>query len=332
MKLRNSLIYNVEQIVEDAKIKAARSVDFQRVLMYWRIGKVIFEEEQNSTNRAKYGSFLIQSISDRFLPIYGSGFTKRQLELNRQFFKLFPIANALRSQLSWTHYRTLIRFKDPQKVEFYIAEATKNNWTARQLERQVNSQLFERLLLSNNINDVLEVARAEKTPISAKEIIKDPMILEFLGLKQEASYFEKDIEGKILSHLQDFLLELGNGFTFVARQKRIHIDGDEFFIDLVFYNRILRCFVILEIKTNKLTHQDLGQLQMYVNYFDRYEKQPNEHATIGIILCADKNDLMVKITLPQDNQNIVASKYQLYLPTEKQLLDEVRKECSGPNN
>lgn len=327
MKLKNSLIEHVEQIIEDARVKAIRSVDFQRVLMYWRIGKVIFEEEQKSELRANYGSFLIQSISDKFQPIYGSGFTKRQLELNRQFYKLFPIANALRSQLSWTHYRILIRVQNLQKREFYIAEATKNNWTARQLERQVNSQLFERLLLSNNVEDVLEVARAEKIPLTAKEIIKDPMVLEFLGLQKASAYYEKDIEGKILNHLQEFLLELGNGFTFVARQKRIHIDGDEFFVDLVFYNRILNCFVLLEIKTAKLMHQDLGQLQMYVNYFDRYEKQVHENATIGIILCADKNDMMVKITLPLENQNILASKYQLYLPSEKQLMEEVRKEC-----
>lgn len=327
MKLKNSVINNVEQIVEDARKKAIRSVDFQRVLMYWRIGQVIFEEEQNGRHRAKYGSFLIRSISDKFLPIYGTGFSKRQLELNRQFYKLFPIANALRSQLSWTHYRMLIRINDPQKLEFYIAESTKNNWSARQLERQINSQLFERLLSSNHVKDVLAVANAEKAPISAKEIIKDPMILEFLGLKKESSYYEKDFEGKILGHLQEFLLELGNGFTFVARQKRIHIDGDEFFIDLVFYNRLLRCFVLLEIKTTKLTHQDLGQLQMYVNYFDRFEKQSNENATIGIILCADKNDMMVKITLPENNHNIVASQYQLYLPSEKQLIEEVQKEC-----
>jgi hypothetical protein len=201
MQLKNSVINNVEQIVEDARRKAIRSVDFQRVLMYWRIGKVIFEEEQNGRHRAKYGSFLIRSISDKFLPIYGTGFSKRQLELNRQFYKLFPIANALRSQLSWTHYRMLIRINDPQKLEFYIAESTKNNWSARQLERQ------------------------------------------------------------------------------------------------------------------------------NVNYFDRFEKQSSENATIGIILCADKNDMMVKITLPENNHNIVASQYQLYLPSEKQLLEEVQKEC-----
>lgn len=202
----------------------------------------------------------------------------------------------------------------------------KNNWTARQLERQVNSQLYERLLLSNDVKSVLAVARNEKLPSDAKEIIKDPMVLEFLGLKRQAAYYEHDLETTLITHLQEFLLELGNGFSFVARQKRIHIEGDDFFIDLVFYNRLLQCFVLIEIKTTKLSHQDLGQLQMYVNYYDRNEKQEFENPTIGILLCADKNDAMVKISLPEDNKTIVASKYQLYLPTEKQLIEEVRKE------
>jgi predicted nuclease of restriction endonuclease-like (RecB) superfamily len=232
----------------------------------------------------------------------------------------------VRTQLSWTHYKTLISIYNQDKREFYIAEAIKNNWTARQLERQINSQLFERLLLSNDVQSVLEVAREEKLPTDAKEIIKDPMVLEFLGLKREAAYYEKDLETAIITHLQDFLLEMGNGFSFVARQKRIHIDGDEFFVDLVFYNRLLQCFVLIEIKTDKLNHQDIGQLQMYVNYYDRLEKQTFENPSIGILLYADKKDAVVKITLPENNKTIIASKYQLYLPTEQQLIDEVMKE------
>jgi predicted nuclease of restriction endonuclease-like (RecB) superfamily len=269
---------------------------------------------------------LIKSLSDDLQPQFGSGFSVRQLETCRQFFRTFPIAHALRAQLSWTHYKKLISIDNQDKREFYIAETTKNNWTARQLERQVNSQLFERLLLSNNIKDVLAVAREEKHPTDAKEIIKDPMVLEFLGLRRESAYYEKDLETAIITHLQDFILELGNGFAFVARQKRIHIEGDEFFIDLVFFNRLLQCFVLIEIKTTKLTHQDIGQLQMYVNYYDRYEKQEFENTTIGILLCTDKNDAVVKITLPENNSKIIASKYQLYLPTEQQLIDEVKKE------
>lgn len=332
MLIKKELIQQIQSIIATAKDRAIRSVDTERMMMYWQIGKVIFEEEQQGKDRADYGKYLIKSISDEFQPQFGTGFTIRQLEMNRQFYRTFPNTNALRSQFSWTHYRLLIRIDNQDKREFYIAEASKNSWTARQLERQINSQLFERLLLSNDVQSVLAVAREEKLPTDAKEIIKDPMVLEFLGLKREAAYYEKDLEAAIITHLQDFILELGNGFAFVARQKRIHIDGDEFYIDLVFFNRLLQCFVIIEIKTTKLTHQDIGQLQMYVNYYDRYEKQEFENPTIGILLCTDKNDAMVKISLPENNSTIIASKYQLYLPTEQQLIDEVKKEIEKLDN
>lgn len=332
MLIKQDLIQQIQSIIATAKDRAIRSVDTERMLMYWQIGKVIFEEEQQGKDRADYGKYLIKSISETFQPQFGTGFSIRQLERNRQFYRSFPIATALRTQFSWTHYKTLISIDNQDKREFYIAEASKNNWTARQLERQVNSQLFERLLLSNNVQSVLAVAREEKLPTDAKEIIKDPMVLEFLGLRRESAYYEKDLEAAIITHLQDFILELGNGFSFVARQKRIHIDGDEFFIDLVFFNRLLQSFVIIEIKTTKLTHQNIGQLQMYVNYYDRYEKQEFENPTIGILLCTDKNDAVVKITLPENNSSIIASKYQLYLPTEQQLIDEVKKEIEKLDN
>ena len=332
MEINKILITQIQSIIANAQAQAIRSVDNQRVLMYWQIGKVIFEQEQQGKDRAEYGKYLIKSISNEFQPQFGSGFSVRQLERYRQFYRLFPITSALRTQFSWTHYKTLISIDNKDKKEFYIAETEKNNWTARQLERQVNSQLFERLLLSNDVQSVLAIAREEKLPTDAKEIIKDPMVLEFLGLKREAAYYEKDLETAIITHLQDFILELGNGFSFEARQKRIHIDGDEFFIDLVFYNRLLQCFVIIEIKTTKLTHQNIGQLQMYVNYYDRFEKQEFENPTIGILLCTDKNDAVVKITLPENNKNIIASKYQLYLPTEQQLINEVMKEIEKLDN
>lgn len=332
MQLNKSIVSQIREIISNAQVNAVRAVDNQRMLMYWQIGKVIFEEEQHGEERAEYGKFLIKSISNEFQPVFGTGFTVRQLEMNRQFYRLFPNTNALRSQFSWTHYRTLIRIDNQDKRDFYIAEAEKNNWTARQLERQINSQLFERLLMSNDVKSVLEVARSEKTPSDAKEIIKDPMVLEFLGLRREAAYYEKDLENAIITHLQEFILELGNGFSFVARQHRLHIDGDDFFVDLVFYNRLLQCFVVIEMKTSKLTHQDIGQLQMYVNYYDRFEKQDFENPTIGILLCSDKNDAMVKISLPENNKTIMASKYQLYLPTEQQLIDEVKKEIEKLDN
>ena len=332
MEIKKDIFQQILTIVNTARTNAVRKVDNERMLMYWHIGKVIFEEEQQGEERATYGTFLIKSISDEFQPQFGSGFSVRQLERYRQFYRMFPIASTLRSQFSWTHYKLLLSVDNADKRDFYIAEAEKNNWSARQLERQINSQLFERLLMSNDVQSVLAVARQAKAPTNAKEIIKDPMILEFLGLRRETAYYERDLETAIITHLQEFILELGNGFSFVARQKRIHIDGDEFFVDLVFYNRLLQCFVVIEIKTTKLTHENLGQLQMYVNYYDRYEKQDFENPTIGILLCTDKNDAVVKISLPSDNSTIIASKYQLYLPTEQQLIDEVKKEIEKLDN
>jgi predicted nuclease of restriction endonuclease-like (RecB) superfamily len=237
--------------------------------MYWHIGQRIFLEEQEGKDRADYGKFLVKHIADSLEPEFGVGYSRRQIELFRQFYRMFPIANAVRSQLSWTHYRFLIRLDSQNKIEFYIAETVKNNWSSRQLERQINSNLFERLLMSNDQDSVLAVANKDQHPTDANQIIKDPMYLEFLGLKRESSYYERDLESAIITHLQEFLLELGNGFAFVARQKRIHIGGDDFFCDLVLYNRLLSCFVILEIKKNKLTHGDIGQMQMYVNIAPR---------------------------------------------------------------
>lgn len=329
MLVNQSIIIDIKAIISKAKEQAVRSVDHHRTLMYWEIGKRIFEEEQEGKDRADYGKYLTQFIAKEIEPEFGSSFSKRQIELFRQFYRAFPITNALRSQLSWTQYRLLMRLDTEEQREFYIAETIKNNWTSRQLERQVYSNLYERLLLSNDKESVLAVAKNEKQPSDAKEIIKDPMFLEFLGLKREASYYEKDLENAIITHLQEFLLELGNGFSFVARQKRLHLDGDEFFVDLVFYNRLLQCFVIIEIKTSKLTHQDIGQLQMYVNYYDRIEKLSHENPTIGILLCTDKNDTVVKFTLPEGEKQIIASQYKLYLPTEKQLLEEIKKELEN---
>jgi predicted nuclease of restriction endonuclease-like (RecB) superfamily len=329
MLVNKSVISDIKTIIDHSKDNAIRAVDHQRTLMYWHIGKRIFDEEQEGKDRADYGKFLTQYISEELEPEYGSGFSKRQIELFRQFYRTFPITNTLYSQLSWSQYKIIIRLESQDKIDFYIAETVKNNWTVRQLERQVYSSLYERLLLSNNKESVLAVAKNEKQPSDAKEIIKDPMFLEFLGLKREASYYERDLENAIITHLQDFLLELGNGFSFVARQKRIHIEGDEFFVDLVFYNRILQCFVIIEIKTTKLTHQDIGQLQMYVNYYDRIEKLSHENPTIGILLCANKNDAVVKFTLPEGQKQIFASQYELYLPSEQQLLEEVSKELES---
>ncbi len=332
MLVNQSIITDIKAIIAQSQEKAIRTVDHQRTLMYWHIGKRIFEEEQEGKERADYGTFLIKFLSEQLQPEFGSGFSIRQINLYRQFYRTFENVHTLYAQLSWSQYKLLLSLDSQHKREFYIAETRKNNWTVRQLERQIYSRLYERLLLSNDKESVLAVAKNENQASNAKEIIKDPMYLEFLGLKREASYYERDLESAIITHLQDFLLELGNGFSFVARQKRIHIEGDEFFVDLVFYNRILQCFVIIEIKTSKLTHQDIGQLQMYVNYYDRVEKLSNENPTIGILLCANKNDAVVKFTLPENQKQIIASKYEFYLPSEKQLLEEVNKELENFEN
>lgn len=321
-----SLIGEIKQIINDARAHAVRSVDFCRVQMYWAIGQRIVEKEQQGKERADYGTYLIKRLAQEIEPEYGSGFGERQLKFCRQFYKTYPNGNALRSQLNWSQYRMLIQISDPDKREYYELEAVNEGWTGRQLERQINSMLYERLLLSNDKESVLAVARKERIPEAPQEIIKDPMVLEFLGLERKAAYYEKDLENAIISHIADFLLEMGKGFSFVARQKRLLLEDDEFFADLVFYNRLLRSFVVIEIKNHKITHQDLGQLQMYVNYYDRYEKQPDENPTIGILLCTEKNDTMVRLALPENNNTILASKYQLYLPTEEQLRTEIERQ------
>lgn len=325
-KLDEQFVSDIRNIIITARTTAIRSVDFERVKMYWKLGERIFIEEQKGQDRAEYGAYLLQNVALEIEKEFGSGFSVRQLERARRFYRTYPIATALRTQLNWYQYRLLIQISDNDKREYYELETANNNWTGRELERQINSGLYERLLLSNDKKSVLGVARKERQPESPTEIIKDPMVLEFLGLKPDAAYYEKDLERALITNLQAFLLELGNGFSFVARQKRILLEDDEFFADLVFYNRLLRCFVIIELKTHKITHEDIGQLQMYVNYYDRNEKAPDENPTIGILLCADKNDLLVKYTLPENNNTILASKYQLYLPTEKQLAEQLRIE------
>lgn len=325
-KLDEQFVSDIRNIIITARTTAIRSVDFERVKMYWKLGERIFIEEQKGQDRAEYGAYLLQNVALEIEKEFGSGFSVRQLERARRFYRTYPIATALRTQLNWYQYRLLSQISDNDKREYYELETANNNWTGRELERQINSGLYERLLLSNDKKSVLEVARKERQPESPTEIIKDPMVLEFLGLKPDAAYYEKDLERALITNLQAFLLELGNGFSFVARQKRILLEDDEFFADLVFYNRLLRCFVIIELKTHKITHEDIGQLQMYVNYYDRNEKAPDENPTIGILLCADKNDLLVKYTLPENNNTILASKYQLYLPTEKQLAEQLRIE------
>lgn len=325
-KISGSFVNDIKAIIGQARSQAIRSVDFYRVQMYWKLGERIFNEEQEGKDRADYGVFLIQNLAKEIEPEFGSGFSVRILQQCRQFYRTFPIANALRSQLNWFQYRLLISIDDNHKREYYELEAVKNGWNGRELERQINAALYERLLLSSDTESVMAVARKERLPEQPHEIVKDPMVLEFLGLERKPQYFESDLETALIEHLQQFMLELGNGYCFVTRQKRFLVEDDEYFADLIFYNRLMRCFVIIDIKTKKITHKDIGQLQMYVNHYDRFEKLPDENPTIGILLCASKNNEMVKLSLPEDNRTILASQYQLYLPTEKQLLEEIKKE------
>ena len=326
---RNTGLYNdLREIILNARKNAIRSVEFMRLMMYWHLGERIFVEEQREQNRADYGDYLIQNLSKELENEFGSGFSYTQLSRARKFYRTYPNANDLHPQLNWSQYRQLIAIEDNYKREYYELESANRAWTSRETERQINSLLYERLLISNDKERVLAVARKQRVPEKPTEIIKDPMYLEFLGLKREAEYYEKDIESALIQHMNEFLLELGNGFAFVARQKRILLEDDEFFADLVMYNRLLRCFVVIEIKTHKMTHEDLGQLQMYVNYYNRYEKLPDENSTVGILLCTAKNDLLAKITLPEDNTHILTSQYQLYLPSENDLLEEIKEVIS----
>ena len=329
MNISGAFLHEIKTIIGQARTNAVRSVEFYRVEMYWKLGERIFEEEQQGKERADYGAYLIQNLSKELEPEFGSGFSVRQLERYRQFYRIYPIASAVRSQLNWSQYKMLISIEDALKRKYYELEAVRNAWSGRELERQINSSLYERLLMSTDKEAVMAMARNERLPETPQEIVKDPMVLEFLGLERKPHYYEKELETALIEHLQHFMLELGNGYCFVARQKRFLIEDDEFFADLVFYNRLLRCFVVIDIKTRKINHKDLGQLQMYVNYYDRHERLPDETPTIGILLCANKNNEMVKLTLPEDNQTILASQYKLYLPTEQQLLDEIKKEMKN---
>ena len=324
--IKDNFISDIRGIINTARDAAIRSVDFHRVQMYWHLGERIVVEEQQGKERADYGSQLLKKLGAQLEAEFGSGYSYRQLARARKFYTMYPIVSALRTQLNWFQYRLLVHIDNADKRDYYEQEAVNNNWNGRELERQINSGLYERLLLSNDKESVLAVARRERIPQSPTEIIKDPMVLEFLGLKSDATYYEKDLESAMITNLQFFLLELGNGFSFVARQKRILFEDDEFFADLVFYNRLLRCFVVIELKTHKITHEDIGQLQMYVNYYDRNEKTAEENPTIGILLCADKNDTVVKYSLPENNNTILASKYQLYLPSEEELLKNLKLE------
>ena len=257
---------------------------------------------------------------------YGKGFNVTNLKNMRKFYLTFPDQSTLRSELSWTHYRLLMRVENENARQFYLDEAVNSQWSTRQLERQINTFFYERLLSSRNKEDVAQEIKTLEPPKTPEDIIRDPYVLEFLGLTPNDDFYESDLEQALITHLQNFLLELGRGFSFVARQKRITFDGRHFRIDLVFYNYILKCFVLIDLKIGDLTHQDLGQMQMYVHYYERELMNEGDNPPIGIVLCADKSDAVVKYTLPENETHVFASKYKLFLPTEEELLVELKKE------
>ena len=322
----NTAYQNIKGILEEARNKAYRTVNFVMVQAYWQIGRIIVEQEQKGKERAEYGKSLIKELSKKLTYDYGKGFNESNLKYLRQFYLTFPNGHALRDELSWTHYRLLLKVEKEKARSFYLIETVNNKWSTRELERQINSLLYERIALSKDKAEVLELSIKGQTINQPKDIIKDPYVLEFLDLKENKKFLEKDLEQALIDKLQKFLLELGRGFSFVARQKRITVDGDHFYIDLVFYNFLLKCFVLIDLKIGKLTHKDIGQMDFYVRYFEKEEKQKNDNPTIGLILCSDKNEIMVKYTLLEDKKHIFASRYKLYLPTEKELKKELTRE------
>lgn len=316
----------IKMILDKARLKAFAAVNTAMVQAYWHIGKIIVEEEQKGVERAAYGKGLIQGLAGRLSSEFGKGFDERNLWFMRSFYLAYPKVNALRSELSWTHYRLLLRVEKPAARSFYEEETINAQWSTRELERQICSLLFERLALSRNKKGVLELAKKGHHIASPSDIVKDPYVLEFLGLEKHEKHLEKDLEQALIDKLQHFLLELGKGFSFVSRQQRITLDGDHFYIDLVFYNRLTRCFVLIDLKVGKLTHQDIGQMQMYVNYYKRTQMVEGENEPIGILLCAEKNKAVVKFTLPEGQKQIYISKYISYLPTEEELRTEILRE------
>ena len=314
--------HNIKNAIVEAQNKIVRTVNSTLVETYWKIGEQIFKECGEERN--EYGEYVIKYLAKKLTEEFGKGFGERQLRYTRQFYMAFPIRNALRSELSWTHYRLIMKVENPKARAFYVEECAKCGWSTRQLERQIHSLFYERLLSSHYDESVRnEIYTLEpKKEVKPTDILKSTYILEFLGLEDNAKYHEKELEQAIIDNLQKFLLELGRGFTFVARQKRIALEDDNFYIDLVFYNVILRCYVLIDLKIGKITHQDLGQMLMYVNYYTEELINEGDNPPIGLVLGADKNDSVIKYTL-KDKERLFASKYKTCLPTEEELKREL---------
>ena len=318
----NEAFYSrISELLWTARKTVVQKVNKTIVNTYFEIGRLIVEEEQNGKSKAEYGQNLILKLSQHLTTEFGRGFSTTNLKQMRTFYLTYSISQTVSDEfrLSWSHYLFLMRIDQMEERNFYEIEATENNWSLRELQRQFNSALYERLALSRNKNEVKELSEKGQIIEKAQDSLKDPYVLEFLGLPEETKYSETELEQKLIDKLEHFLLELGKGYTFVGRQVRFTFDDKHFRTDLVFYNRLLQCFVLIDLKIGEITHQDLGQMQMYVNYYDRFVKLDSENKTIGIILCKKKNDTLVEITLPESNEQIFASKYLTVLPSKKEL-------------
>lgn len=329
----SQLTEQIVRLIENAKQHVAAQVNSAMVCTYYEIGRMIVEHEQQGKIRAKYGTKIIPELAKRLTARLGKGFSKSNLANMRQFYivyskrfidsndgaSIFQTASG-KFLLSWSHYLFLMGISNPQERLFYEQEAVNERWSLRELKRQFNSALYERLALSRDKNEVSELSQQGLIVESPADIVKDPYVLEFLGLPENSSYSESKLEECIIDELQNFLMELGKGYTFVGRQVRLTFDEQHFYVDLVFFNRLLQCFVLIDLKIGDITHQDIGQMQMYVNYYDRKIKLSTENPTVGILLCKKKNDALVEMTLPKDNSQIFASKYELVLPNKEELM------------
>ncbi|MCT7493242.1 PDDEXK nuclease domain-containing protein [Aliarcobacter cryaerophilus] len=324
---KNNFYQEIKELLYSAKNRVYQTINTTMTETYFQIGKRIVEEEQGGEIRAEYGKSLLKLLSVQLINEFGKGFSVDNLENMRRFYLAFQKSETVsrKFELSWSHYIFLTRIENINERNFYEIESIENSWSLRELKRQFDSGLFERLKLSSDKQKVKELSLNGQVIQTAQDLIKDPYILEFVGLPELSSYSESELEQKLIDKLEHFLLELGKGFTFVARQKRITIDEKHFKVDLVFYNRLLKSFVVIDLKIGELKHQDIGQMMMYVNYFDRFEKTDDENSTIGIILCKDKSKALVELTLPKDNNQIYASKYLTILPNKeefKKLLED----------
>ncbi len=319
MKISENLYTEIKTLIETARESIVKSVNWAMVITHWEIGRRIVEEEQNGQERATYGDFLITNLSIQLTQEFGKGFDARELRKMRQFYLTFPIRDALRPELSWTHYRLLLRVDDSEARVFYLTESIANGWSSRQLDRQISTAYYQRLLSSQDKSLLQLEAAQQNDTLKPSDFLKEPFVLEFLNIETR-NYLEKDLEDAILNNLQDFILELGKGFSFVARQQRITTEaGKHYKIDLVFYNYLLKCFVLVDLKIGTLTPQDVGQMDMYVRLYEDQKKPIGDNPTLGIILCSEKDETVVQFSVLNGSEQLFASQYQLYLPTEGQL-------------